>query len=179
MAKVSVKDWRRFVDDERGSLSVLIIGLFLLTMTLIMVMSDISALVAARKALSQHTEFLVQQGAKSIDLEAYYQGRGGLLPYLAEKTIVDQTDPGIPLDCDEVNRAVVQAAANVSDSKFTRFRLVNFECNRGVTLVETQAEANLPYSLPFLKLDSPLMRGYAANSPERRNGLWIRGIRLW
>ena len=179
MSKVSVRDWRRLIDDERGSLSALIIGLFLLTMALIMVMSDISALVAARKALSQHTEFLVQQGAKSIDLEAYYQGRGGLLPYLAEKTIVDQTDPGVPLDCDEVKRAVVQAAAKVVDSKFSQFQLVHFECDGGMTFVQTQAKAVLPYSLPFLRLDSPVMRGYAANSPERRNGLWIRGIRLW
>lgn len=179
MKKVSAKDPRRFIHDERGSLSVLIIGLFLITMALIMVMSDISALVAARKALSQHTEYLVQQGAKSIDLEAYYQGRGGLLPYLAEKTIVDQTDPGIPLNCDEVNHEVIQAAAKVSDSKFSQFQLVHFECNGTTTFVETQAKAVLPYSLPFLRLDSPVMRGYAANSPERRNGLWIGGIRLW
>ena len=179
MVKIRAKAFRGLIHDERGSLSVLIIGLFLLTMALVMVMSDISALVSARKALTQQTEFLVQQGAQSIDLDAYYQGRGGLLSYLAEKTIIDQSDPGIPLDCTEVIRGVANAAEQISDSKLKNFKLIRNECNGNMTYVETQAEAVLPYSLPFLSLDSPIIYGYASNSPERRNGLWIRGVRLW
>lgn len=167
------------IKDERGSVSILIIGLFLLTMALVMVTSDIAALVAARKALTQHTEYLVQQGAKSINLDAYYQGRGGLLPYLAEKTFVDQTDPGIPLDCQAVTQEIMAAAPRISDRTFSDFQLTHHECDGTMTYVETQARAVVPYSLPFLHLDSPVIYGYAANSPERRNGFWLRGLRLW
>ena len=165
--------------DERGSLSVLIIGLFLLTVALLMVMTDISSLVLSRKALTQQTEFLAQQGAKEIDLESYYQGRGGLLPYLAEKTLFNQTDPGIPLDCAKSTSAVQSAAANISHERFRNFELIAYQCKGDMTYIETKAEAVLPYTLSFLHLDNPEIRGYAASAPERRNGFWIKGFRLW
>ena len=97
LKQMHVKKWQALrvnnLRDESGSLSVLIIGLFILTVALIMAMTNVSSLVLAKKALTQKTEFLAQQGAQEIDLEAYYTGTGGLLPYVAEKLFVDQTDP--------------------------------------------------------------------------------------
>jgi len=165
--------------EETGSISVIVIGLFLITVSLIMVIGDVSAMVFARKALSQQTEYLVQQGIKSVDLDKYYQGRGGLLPYLAEKTILDQTDPGIPLNCSEVESVIADSAQKINDSTFENFTLTYLKCNGSMTYIETQARVKLPYRLPFLQIEDPIIYGYAGNAPERRNGFWIKAIRLW
>lgn len=165
--------------DERGSLSVLIIGMFLLTIALVMVMTDVSALVLARKALSQQTEFLAQQGAQEIDLESYYTGRGGLFSYVAEKTVIDQSDPGIPLNCKSATARVIDASRKISHPRLRNFELIGYECGDSATYIETRAKAVLPYTLGIFKFDSPVIYGYAASAPERRNGFWIRGLRLW
>lgn len=169
----------RFIRDEEGSLSVLIIGLFLLMMASIMVMTDLSAMIASKRALGQRTEYLVQQGAKSVDLDAYYQGRGGLLPYIAEKFIVDQSDPGIPLDCRKATDAILSAARGIGDGAFTNFDLTYFSCKNDTIEVHSQARAVLPFQFGFLRLDNPVITSYASSAPERRNGFWIRGFRLW
>lgn len=164
---------------EQGSISVLVIGLFLITMALLMVMTNISALALSRKALTQQTEYLVQQGAQEISLNDYYQGQGNLFTYLAEKTVIDQKDPGVPLDCTKVKAAIYRAAGAIEHERLKDFRLSNVDCRGSVVSITTDAQAVLPYSLPFLKIDRFEIHGYAANTPERRNGFWLRGVRLW
>ena len=168
-----------FIRDEEGLLSVLIIGLFLLMMASIMVMTDLSAMIASKRALGQRTEYLVQQGAKFVDLDAYYQGRGGLLPYIAEKFIVDQNDPGIPLDCRKATDEMLRAASTIEDGAFKDFDLTYFSCRYDTIEVHSQARAVLPFQFGFLHLDNPVVHAYASSAPERRNGFWIRGFRLW
>lgn len=165
--------------DERGSISVLIIGLFVLTVALLMVMTDISSLVLSRKALTQQTEFLVQQGAQEIDLAAYYQGSGDLASYIAEKTFIDQKDPGIPLDCGKSRALVLDAARKINHERLSNFELVDFECASGSLAIQTQADAIIPYRLPFFGDINLTITGFATSSPERRNGFWLKGLRIW
>ena len=183
LKQMHVKKWQALrmnnLRDESGSLSVLIIGLFILTVALIMVMTNVSSLVLAKKALTQKTEFLAQQGAQEIDLEAYYTGTGGLLPYVAEKLFVDQTDPGIPLDCKNATSRVINASSAINDPRLKNFELVSYQCSGGTTYVETKADAVLPYDFGIFQLIDPVIHGYASSAPERRNGFWIRGLRLW
>lgn len=174
-----VRAFRMLLRDERGSLSVLIIGLFIMTVASIMVVSDISAMVIAKKALSQKTEYLAERGSTHIDLNAYYQGRGGLFPYLAEKLFVDQTDPGIPLDCSKVTAEVLRTAPTIRDSRFSNFDLTFFRCHDDTMEIHTRASALLPFTFGIFHLDNPEITAYAASAPERRNGFWIRGFRLW
>lgn len=169
----------RYVAQERGSISVLIIGLFVLTVALIMVMADISSLVISRKALTQQTEFLVQQGAQEIDLAAYYQGSGDLASYIAEKAFVNQNDPGVPLDCDKSRALVFDAAQKISHERFRNFELLTVECALGLISIETRADAIIPFRLPFFGEMNLGLQGFATSSPERRNGFWLKGLRIW
>jgi len=179
MKRLAKKFTRSLLLEERGSISVLIIGLFVLTVGLMMVMTDISSLVLSRKALTRQTEFLVQQGAKEIDLGAYYQGTGNLATYVAEKLFIDQKDSGIPLNCEQSRAAILEVSRSIENERLRNFELLSMECQSGLLAVETQAEAVIPFRLPFLDSMNFTIKGFAANSPERRNGFWLRGLRLW
>ena len=52
---------RRRLNSERGSISVVVIGLFVLTVASLMVMTDVSALIVAKRSLVQATEAAAQE----------------------------------------------------------------------------------------------------------------------
>ena len=67
---------RKRLNSERGSISVVVIGLFVITVASLMVMTDVSALVVAKRSLVQATEAAAQRGVHTLDKSEYYQGKG-------------------------------------------------------------------------------------------------------
>ena len=55
------------MNSERGSISVVVIGLFVITVASLMVMTDVSALIVAKRSLVQATEAAAQRGVHTLD----------------------------------------------------------------------------------------------------------------
>ena len=76
--KLSLRSLRKKISSERGSISVVVIGLFLITVASLMVMTDVSALIVAKRSLVQATEAAAQRGVHTLDKSEYYQGKGNM-----------------------------------------------------------------------------------------------------
>ena len=63
---------RKKLQDERGSISLLILALFMLVLITLIVLTDISSVYIAKRALTQATEAATQRGVRNLDLEKYY-----------------------------------------------------------------------------------------------------------
>lgn len=81
MALVSSRRFRDFIrkiGDESGSIAVIVIGLFVITVASLMVMTDVSTLVVAKRSLVQATEAAAQRGVHTLDKSSYYQGKANM-----------------------------------------------------------------------------------------------------
>jgi len=65
---LAAKVQRAFLKDERGSISILIMGLFLLSVITLMVLTNISSVYLAKRTLTQATEAAAQRGVRNLDL---------------------------------------------------------------------------------------------------------------
>jgi hypothetical protein len=70
---------KAILEDEEGSISILIIGLFVVTVATLLVITNIASIAIAQRSLVQASEAAVQRGVQNLDLEAYYVGEGGML----------------------------------------------------------------------------------------------------
>ncbi len=69
---------RELLLDERGSISILTIGLFTLLLTTVLALSNISAVYLAKRTLILANEAAVQRGGENLDQSAYYSGEYNL-----------------------------------------------------------------------------------------------------
>ena len=60
------KLFTRKIKNEEGSISVVVIGLFVITVASLMVMTDVSALIVAKRSLVQATEAAAQRGVHTL-----------------------------------------------------------------------------------------------------------------
>ena len=89
---------KRKLNDESGSIAVVVIGLFVITVASLMVMTDVSSLIVAKRSLAQATEAAAQRGVHALDKSAYYQGKANIFTVpLAIAT--HRPHPSIPIDC--------------------------------------------------------------------------------
>ena len=90
----------RRVKNDSGSLSVVVIGLFVITVASLMVMTDIGTVMVAKRSLAQATEAAAQRGVHSLDKSSYYQGKGTM--FTVPLAIATQREhSSIPIDCDK------------------------------------------------------------------------------
>jgi hypothetical protein len=102
-----IKSLRNKLKREEGSISVLVFGLFAVVLLASVVLTNISAIIVAKRSLIQATESAAQSAAHALDLETYYQGKHSALSFL-----VTDASPVIPIDCAAAN---TRAAENLSD----------------------------------------------------------------
>jgi Flp pilus assembly protein TadG len=96
-----VKALRSFAKDERGSISLLIMSLFMSTLIVLVILTNISSIYLAKRALTQASEAAVQRGVRNLDLQRYYQSDYNFWQFAWNLTGEGETDPGIPIDCPE------------------------------------------------------------------------------
>jgi len=126
--------------DESGSVAILTIGLFLLSVAALALITDIASIGVAKRSLIHLTEAAAIQGSHELDMREYY--RNG-------------ASPGVPIDCYEARRQVnseLRLTSN-SNSDLTRPELVdvvmtNFLCSGSTLELTTSAVVNLPFRLP-------------------------------
>jgi hypothetical protein len=170
--------------DESGSLSVVIIGLFLITVASLMVMSDIASVFVAKRSLVQATEAAAQRAVHTLDESAYYIGKGNMFtaPLAA---INNSAHRSIPIDCDRAVLNVILELHNWSSDDGSMKRnemkgivLRDVQCDGSSVEISTYAEVMFPFRVPFTHMDSAFLTAHAGTTNEVQEGFYLFGIRL-
>ena len=170
--------------SERGSISVVVIGLFVITVASLMVMTDVSALIVAKRSLVQATEAAAQRGVHALDKSEYYQGKGNM--FTAPIALVtDRAHPVIPIDCArggvEVLLELNSWSNDESDMKWQQLKgiqLTNFSCDGASLEISTRSEMKLPFKVPFTTTDSVFLTATAGTTNKVQEGFYLFGLRI-
>jgi Tfp pilus assembly protein PilX len=174
----------RRLSSEKGSISVVVIGLFVITVASLMVMTDVSALVVAKRSLVQATEAAAQRGVHTLDKSEYYQGKGTV--FTSPMAIAtDREHPRIPIDCErgglEVLLELNSWSNDQSDMKLRQLNgieLTNFSCDGTSLEISTRSEMKLPFKVPFTTTDSVFLTATAGTTNKVQEGFYVLGIRI-
>jgi Tfp pilus assembly protein PilX len=170
---------------ETGSISVVVIGLFVVTVASLMVMTDVSALVVAKRSLVQATEAAAQRGVQSLDQSEYYQGKANI--FTVPMAIATQREhPVIPIDCErggvEVLLELNSWSNDDGDMKWQHLKgiqLTEFSCDGSSLQISTRSEMKLPFKVPFSTTDSVFLTATAGTTNKVQEGFYLFGVRIY
>jgi len=176
---------RRELSAETGSISVVVIGLFVVTVASLMVMTDVSALVVAKRSLVQATEAAAQRGVQSLDQSEYYQGKANI--FTVPMAIATQREhPAIPIDCRrggvEVLLELNSWSNDDGDMKWQLLKgieLTDFSCDGSSLQISTRSEMKLPFKVPFSTTDSVFLTATAGTTNTVQEGFYLFGVRVY
>mgnify|MGYP006140883379 FL=1 len=175
--------FRTFADDS-GSIAVIVIGLFILTVASLMVMTDVSTVIIAKRSLAQATEAAAQRGVHTLNKAAYYQGKANIFT-VPMAIATNRAHPTIPIDCNrggfEVLLELHSWSNDDTDLKWHQLKgiqLTDFQCDGQSLAIETRSEVNLPFKVPFSAIDSVFLTASAGTTNQVQEGFYLFGIRL-
>lgn len=183
--KVQLTKVLSYTQDERGSISILTIALFLITVTLIMISTNVAAVTVAKRTLTQSAESAAQRGAHFLDEEAYYTGKFNMITMAANLLGRGPEDPGIPIDCGLARGGIAEALEDLSresdlliDKGVSDLKVLEIACDGRDIRVALQANVALPFQLPFMGIRSVTLRSAATTFNQRNNGFYLFGFRI-
>lgn len=174
----------RTFGQDSGSIGVIVIGLFVITVASLLVMTDVSTLIVAKRSLVQATESAAQRGVHTLDKSSYYQGTANMFTVpLAIGT--QRAHPLIPIDCTrggfEVLLELHSWSNDDTDLKWHQLKgiqLTDFQCDGQLLAIETRSEVRLPFKVPFSSMDSVFLTASAGTTNQVQEGFYLFGIRL-
>ena len=182
--KKKVRNQLRKMLDDSGSIAVIVIGLFVITVASLMVMTDVSTVIVAKRSLAQATEAAAQRGVHTLDKSGYYKGKANIFT-VPMAIATNRAHPVIPIDC---NRGGIEVLLELhswsndnSDLKWHQLRgiqLTNYQCDGQSLDIETRSEVNLPFKVPFSSIDSVFLTASAGTTNQVQEGFYLFGIRL-
>ena len=149
------------------------------TLIVLVILTNISSIYLAKRALTQASEAAVQRGVRNLDLQTYYQSDYNFWQFAWNLTGEGETDPGIPIDCQKGRDDALSAMAKwmqLSESKETAngrenlegIRVNRVECDGYQLTISTSADVRLPFLLPFINLDYVEISTTVASIAQRR-----------
>lgn len=171
---IILREIKRFQREERGSISVITIGLFVVVLTTTLILTNISSIYLAKRSLSLATEAALQRGMRNLDETAYYSGEYNFNQLLVNVIGQAEGDPGIPIDCDKGLQDIqevlsswqARGAASIREN-VEELKLTNFECDGYQIFIKSEAIARIPIPIPFINLDEVEIHSYAGAIGER------------
>ena len=174
----------QFLKDDSGSLAVIVIGLFIITVASLMVMTDVSTVIVAKRSLAQATEAAAQRGVQTLDKANYYQGKGNVFT-VPLGIATHRAHPVIPIDCNrgglEVLLELHSWSNDDTDLKWHQLKgiqLTDYQCDGQTVAITTRSEVNLPFRVPFSSIDSVFLTASAGTTNQVQEGFYLFGIRL-
>lgn len=179
-----IKSLHHKLKREDGSISVLVFGLFIVVLLASVVLTDISAIIVAKRSLIQATESAAQSAAHALDLETYYQGKHSALSFL-----VTDASPVIPIDCAAANTRAAETLSDIASSapptssltrssttakgrlirpELSDLRISQFQCNGTEVLITTTAKARLPIALSLFSFESVYLTASAGTTSVKK-----------
>ncbi len=184
LSKQKYRDHLRKMSDDSGSIAVIVIGLFIITVASLMVMTDVSTVIVAKRSLAQATEAAAQRGVHTLDKSSYYKGTANLFT-VPMAIATHRPHPVIPIDCNrgglEVLLELHSWSNDTSDLKWHQLKgiqLTNYECDGELLDIKTRSEVNLPFRVPFSSIDSVFLTASAGTTNQVQEGFYLFGIRL-
>ena len=176
----------KFLRSESGSISLVVMALFIVSLSSILVVTDVAAVAIAKRSLTQASEAAAQRGVRNLDKTSYYRGEFDLTTQAQNLFGVGPSDPGVPIDCSKALGDAEGALADWSSGpnslrrvEITNLKISRIECDGfGIQLV-TQATAQLPLVLPFFNLDSVEISSKVSATNTRAKGFSPFGIRIF
>lgn len=182
---VCKRNMREVLINERGSLSVVIIGLFFISIACLVVMSNVATVLVAKRSLAQATEAAAQRGVHSLDKSSYYTGKGTMFTAPLAMITGREHSP-IPIDCNRAFLDVILELRNWSndDSSMKRHELqgivlTNMECDGSSLEISTFSEVKFPFNVPFLNMDSAVLTSTVGTTNQVQEGFYLFGVRLY
>jgi hypothetical protein len=146
-------------EGERGSISVLTIGLFLITIALLFLITDIATIAVAKRSLVHATESAALRAVQSLDRAAYYRGNSGV---------------AIPIDCSIARTWAIeeldlwmQSNKDLRRPELKHLWLSDFYCAGNLVKLNTSARAILPFRLPQSSMSEVVLNASAAAQSDR------------
>ena len=171
---------RAKIKDEDGSISLLIIGLFVVSVATLLVITNIASVAIAQRSLVQASEAAVQRGVQNLDLKAYYVGEGGML-----SGILNNGEVAIPIECGSASSAIEDELRHWNSANGTLLRreirdiwMSDFNCDGVSVGISTSAYAVLPLQVPFIDLKNIELHASVGATNTRSKGLYLFGIRI-
>jgi hypothetical protein len=169
---------RAHLQNEDGSISVLVFGLFAVVLLSGVVLTDISAVIVAQRSLVQATESAAQSAAHALDLDTYYQGKHSALSFL-----VSDASPVIPIDCKAASSRAIETLADIANTSNRNYGSSSrpsgvSQCSGTEVLITTSAKAWLPISLSLFSFESVDLSASAGTTSVKKRVLSIFGINL-
>lgn len=179
---LTIRSLFKTVKKDEGSISVVVIGLFVITVASLMVMTDVATLVVAKRSLVQATESAALRGVHTLDQDSYYQGKANIFT-VPLAIIENRSHPIIPIDCARGGYEVLQELTSwsLSDTKSSQrngIQLINYKCDGQSLTIETRAELVLPFTIPFSTTDSLFLTASAGTTNQVQEGFYLFGVRL-
>lgn len=166
---------KRLLVDDRGSISILILGLFFLSVTTFLILTDITSVYLAKRTLVQVTEAAAQRGVKNLDLEKYYSSKYNASTMVLSAIGIGEQDPGIPIDCKLGNsdaRSTIGDWIKLDDSirrnSLSKVSVDEVVCDGYQMGISTSAIARLPMELPFLGISEVRIEAKVGIFDERK-----------
>lgn len=173
------------IRDERGSISVLTLALFLLSVVLIMISTNVATVTLAKRSLTQSAESAAQRGAHFLDEEAYYTGKFNMITMAQNLFGRGPQDPGVPIDCEMAQIGIAQALDDLAEESeiliakgIENLTVSEIACDGRDIRVSLQAEIALPFQLSFLNIKSVKLESSATTFNQRNNGFYLFGYRI-
>ncbi|MCX6437844.1 MAG: hypothetical protein NTZ06_04255 [Actinobacteria bacterium] len=176
----------RKCSDEEGSISLLIIGLFIVTLFSIMAMTDIASIAIAQRSLVQASEAASQRGTHELDLDNYYKGKGTIFTPLIRSRYSAPNVRRIPINCSTGYSEVIKELHDWSVSSSAQKRieldeitLESFECDGFAISIGTRVIAQLPFVIPLSSFRQIELHADVATENQRSEGFYLFGLRLY
>ena len=176
---------RRFIRDERGSLSVLIMSLFLTIVATLLILTNISSVYLAKRSLTQITEAAAQRGVRNLDLDAYYRSQYNATRLALNVLGEGERDPGIPIDCQKGAEDTLDSIAQLSSEgnglareNLTEIKVEEIECDGFQISLRTSATVSLPFILPFTRIRDVQVVSEVGSFGERKITTNYYGINI-
>lgn len=170
---------KQIFTSDRGSISILTIGLFSVVMVTALILTDISSIYFAKRSLTLATEAAAQRGAKNLDLEAYYQGEFNAIQWGLTIAGMGEEDPGIPIDCNAGIRDASEVLAGWRDNTVgdgQPIELTSFDCDGFQILLTTSQRVELPIPIPFIDIRQVRIESTVSSLGERAKSNNYSGI---
>jgi len=172
--------------EERGSISLIVLTFFSITVITSLVITDVAAVATAKRSLTQATEAAAQRGVRNLNRDAYYSGEFDQSTMVGNIFGVGPKDPGIPIDC---SKALGDSEGALADwgrgpRSLRRIELVDIsirdiQCDGfGIQLI-TSATAQLPIVIPLFNIDKVLITSRVSTTNTRKGGFSPFGIRVF
>lgn len=146
--------------DEAGSVVILTIGLFLVSVAALALITDVAAIAVAKRSLIHMTESAAIRASHELDLREYYRFGAGV---------------SVPIDCYQARRQVnsefsslSDAGSDVSRPELSNIAISKFYCSGSNLELTTSANVNLPFRLPQSSLSKVEIHSTVAVESQRR-----------